>query len=167
MPAWLDISIFAVVQILMLIGLFGSIVPFFPGPFIMWLAGLGYGVMNGFNTAGIVLFTMMTLLMIFAGLVDNLFMGAGARKGGASWVTILVALIAGVAGTLLVPPFGGIIAAPLAVLLLEYVRLRDLRKAWLALRGMTAGWGLSFIARFSIGVVIMVLWWLWVWLLKG
>lgn len=164
MPAWMDISIFAVVQVLMLIGLFGSVVPFFPGPFVMWLAGLGYGVANGFNTAGIVLFSMMTLLMIFAGLADNLFMGAGARKGGASWGAIVVALIAGVAGTILLPPFGGIIAAPLAVLLLEYLRVRDLNKAWLALRGMTAGWGLSFLARFALGLVIMILWWLWVWL---
>ena len=164
MPAWLDLSIFAVVQILMLIGLFGSIVPFFPGPFIMWLATLGYGVVNGFNTPGIILFVMITLLMIAAGLVDNLFMGAGARRGGASWGAILISLIAGVGGTLLFPPFGGIIAAPLAVLLLEYLRLRDLGQAWQALRGMTAGWGLSFVARFSIGVVMMVLWWLWVWL---
>jgi uncharacterized protein YqgC (DUF456 family) len=164
MPAWLDISIFGVVQILMLIGLFGSVIPFFPGPFVMWLAGLGYGVVNGFNTAGIVLFSMMTLLMIFAGLADNLFMGVGARKGGASWGAILIALIAGVAGTVLLPPFGGIIAAPLSVLMLEYLRFRDWNKAWLALRGMTAGWGLSFLARFAIGLVIMILWWLWVWL---
>jgi uncharacterized protein YqgC (DUF456 family) len=76
----------------------------------------------------------------------------------------VVALIAGVAGTILLPPFGGIIAAPLAVLLLEYLRVRDLNKAWLALRGMTAGWGLSFLARFALGLVIMILWWLWVWL---
>jgi uncharacterized protein YqgC (DUF456 family) len=164
MPAWLDISIFGVVQILMLIGLFGSVIPFFPGPFVMWLAGLGYGVVNGFNTAGIVLFSMMTLLMIFAGLADNLFMGVGARKGGASCGAILIALIAGVVGTVLLPPFGGIIAAPLSVLMLEYLRFRDWNKAWLALRGMTAGWGLSFLARFAIGLVIMILWWLWVWL---
>jgi uncharacterized protein len=163
MPAWLNISVFALVQIFMLVGLFGSIVPLFPGPFVMWLATLGYGVATGFNTVGIIAFSMITVLMIAAGLVDNLFMGAGARTGGAAWGSIVVALIAGVAGTFLLPPFGGIIAAPLAVLLLEYLRVRDLRQAWLALRGMAAGWGLSFVARFSIGLIMMILWWLWVW----
>jgi len=163
MPAWLNISLFALVQIFMLIGLFGSVVPLFPGPFIMWLSALGYGVAAGFNTVGIIAFALITVLMVAAGLVDNLFMGAGARTGGAAWGSIIVALIAGVAGTFLLPPFGGIIAAPLAVLLLEYVRVRDLRKAWLALRGMAAGWGLSFVARFSIGFIMMILWWLWVW----
>lgn len=148
---------------MMLIGLFGSLVPIFPGPFIMWLAALGYGVLSGFNTVGVVIFIMISILMISAGLLDNLFMGAGARRGGAAWSTITVALVAGVVGTLLLPPFGGIIAAPAAILLLEYLRLRDLNQAWLALRGLATGWGFSFVVRFGFGLVIMVLWWLWVW----
>jgi uncharacterized protein YqgC (DUF456 family) len=74
-----------------------------------------------------------------------------------------VAVIAGVGGTILLPPFGGLVAAPLAVLLLEYYRLRDLKQAAAALRGLAAGWGLSFIARFGIGLMIMILWWFWVW----
>jgi len=36
-------------------------------------------------------------------------------------------------------------------------------KAWESLRGLATGWGLSFVVRFGIGVVMMCLWWLWVW----
>ena len=78
-------------------------------------------------------------------------------------ITIGVALLAGVLGTIVFPPIGGLIAAPLAVFALEYLRVRDVRGAWYALRGLAAGWGLSFFARFGIGVVMMVLWWIWVW----
>lgn len=163
MPAWLNISVFALTQIVMLVGLFGSLIPIFPGPFIMWLAALGYGVLSGFDSVGVVIFIMISVLMVGGGLVDNLFMGAGARKGGAAWGTIIVALIAGVVGTILLPPFGGIITAPAAILLLEYLRLRDLNQAWLALRGLATGWGFSFVVRFGFGLVIMVLWWLWAW----
>jgi uncharacterized protein len=163
MPAWLNISVFALTQIVMLVGLFGSLIPIFPGPFIMWLAALGYGVLSGFDSVGVVLFILISVLMVAAGLADNVFMGAGARKGGAAWVTIIVALIAGIVGTLLLPPFGGIITAPAAILLLEYLRLRDLNQAWLALRGLATGWGFSFVVRFGFGLVIMVLWWLWAW----
>ena len=81
MPAWLNISIFAVTQFFMLVGLLGLVVPVFPGLVVMWLAALGYGVAVGFNTAGIVLFSMITITMIAASLADNLFMGAGARSG--------------------------------------------------------------------------------------
>jgi hypothetical protein len=162
MPQWLHISLFTLVQIFMFIGLFGMLVPFFPGLVIMWLAALGWGIADGFSTWGIVLFALITVLMLFGGLVDNILMAAGARKGGSAWVTILIALFAGVAGTIVFPPFGGIIAAPLAIFLFEYIRIKDLRKAFKAFAGLTAGWGLSFLAKFAIGVVMMLLWWLWV-----
>lgn len=147
----------------MLVGLFGLIVPIFPGTVIMWLATLGYGLVAGFGQLGAVMFVLITLLMLTSTVLDNLFMGAGARRGGASWSTILVALLAGVIGTLLFPPFGGFIAAPLAVFLLEFLRLRDVQKAWLALRGLATGLGLSFVARFGIGVLMILFWLVWVW----
>jgi len=164
LPDWLNISIFGLAQIFMLVGLFGLIIPVFPGIVIIWLAALGYGIASGFSTVGIVIFAILTLLMIGGTLVDNVLMGVGARKGGASWLTIGIALAAGVIGTFVFPPFGGIIAAPAAVLLLEFNRLRDWQKAWEALRGLARGWGLSFIVRFGIGAVMMVLWWVWAWL---
>lgn len=164
MPAWLEWTTFGAVQILMLVGLFGLLVPLFPGLVIMWLAALGYGIAtSSFSALGIFLFVLITLLMIFGSLVDNLLMGVGARKGGAAWITILVALFAGVAGTLILPPFGGIIAAPLAILLLEWIRLKNFKQAWRAFTGLTVGWGLSFAARFGVGCLILLLWWLWVW----
>jgi hypothetical protein len=46
---------------------------------------------------------------------------------------------------------------------LEYLRLRDWKQAWLALRGMATGWGLSFFIRFGLGIILMGLWWIWVW----
>lgn len=163
MPSWLNISIFGLTQIIMLVGLFGLVIPVFPGVVIMWLAALGYGLITGFHTLGIILFVIITLLMLAGVTVDNVMMGMGARKGGASWLSIGAALVAGVVGTFLFPPLGGIIAAPLVVLLIEYLRVHDAEKALQALRGLATGWGLSFVVRFGIGVVMMGLWWLWVW----
>jgi uncharacterized protein YqgC (DUF456 family) len=160
---WLEASIFGITQFFMLVGLFGLVVPIFPGTVIMWLAALGYGLVAGFGTLGVVIFVILTLLMLASTVMDNLMMGVGARQGGASWKTIAVALLAGVVGTIIFPPFGGIIAAPVAVFVLEYTRLGSREKAWEALRGLATGWGLSFILRFGIGIVMMLLWWLWVW----
>jgi hypothetical protein len=160
--ALLNASIFAVTQVFMLVGLFGLLIPAFPGILVMWLAGLVYGLVAGFGRAGVLLFAVMTVLMIAGELLDNLFMGAGARKGGAAWSSVIVALAAGVVGTVLAPPIGGLVAAPLSVLLLEYRRQRDWPKAWQALRGLAVGWGLSFVARLGIALLLMILWWLWV-----
>jgi len=163
MPTWLDVSITSLTLVFMLVGLFGLVVPLFPGIVVIWLAGLGYGVVSGFSTLGWVVFGFLTGLMLFGTVVDNLMMGAGARREGASWPTIGLALVAGVAGTLLWPPLGGILAAPLTVLLLEYLRTHDLRKAAQALRGLATGWGLSVLVRFGVGVVMIALWGLWAW----
>lgn len=164
MPDWLGAIIIVLTQLIILVGLVGLLVPVFPGITVIWLAVLGYGIVSGFGSTGVIIFLLLTLLMLAGTLVDNLLMGAGARKGGASWITIGVALLAGVIGTILFPPIGGLIAAPLAVFLIEYLRVREIRGAWYALRGLAAGWGLSFFARFGIGILMMVLWWIWVWL---
>lgn len=158
-----DVGTFGIVQFFMLIGLFGLIVPVFPGMLIMWLSALGYGVLAGWSTLGIVLFVVITILTITGMLADNVMMGVGARKGGASWWSIIVAMAAGILGTIFFPPFGGIIAAPLSVLLLEYLRVKQMGKAWKSLLGLATGWGLSFVVRFLIGFVMMAFWWLWVW----
>ena len=162
-PEWLLVSLVGLTQFIMLVGLIGLLLPIFPGMLVMWLGALGYGVVAGFTPLGIALFVLITILAVAGSLTDNVLMGVGARKGGASCFTVIVALIAGIVGTILLPPFGGIVGALLAIFLLELIRLRDIRKALVAMLGLTTGWGLSFVIRFFIGIVMMVLWWLWVW----
>ena len=89
-------------------------------------------------------------------------MGAKARSKGAAWSSIILALIAGVVFTLVLPPLGGLIAAPLVLFGKEYYRLGDRDKAIEVMRALLAGWGWSFLARFGIGVVMMILWVIWV-----
>ena len=161
MPAWVSASIFWITLIIMGVGLFGLIVPIFPGITVIWLAALGYGVVTGFNTLGWVLFAVISVLLIIGVTIDNVLMGAKARKEGAAWSSLALGWLAGILGTLIFPPVGGIIAAPLVVLLLEFLRLRDLNKALASLRGLAIGWGMSFVVRFLIGLAMIGLWIVW------
>lgn len=161
MDPFLEASIFGITIFVMLIGLLGTLIPLFPGIVVIWLASLGYGIVSGFTTFGVVMFVLMTLLMIAGVTVDNVLMGLGARRGGASWWTIIVALVAGILGTLLFPPIGGLVAAPASVFLMEFVRVRDWRKARDAFGGLALGWGLSYAARLGIGLLMIVLFGVW------
>lgn len=145
----------------MLGGLALLIVPIFPGITVIWLAAVIYGFVAGFDTLGIIMIVFITLGMIAGISADNVLMGAGALKGGASWLTIIVALVAGIAGTIIFPPIGGFIAIPIAIFLLELLRNREWRSAWRATRGMALGWGLSFLVRFGIGLVMIAAWLIW------
>jgi len=160
-PDWLSTSIFWITLVVMLVGTLGLIVPIFPGLAVIWLAALGFGVITGFTTLGWVLFAVLTILFIGGTLIDNVLMGARAHKEGASWSTLALGYIAGIVGTIVIPPIGGIILAPLVILLLEYRRQGDFNKALVSLRGLAVGWGLSFVARFFIGAVMIGLWLVW------
>ncbi len=160
---WLDLSLRFLTLLIMLVGLFGLVIPIFPGVVIIWLAALGYGILAGFGTLGGWLFAVITLLMLAGVTVDNVLMGAGARQGGASWYAIAVGILAGILGTAAFPPIGGLIAAPLGLFLVEAARQRDWRKALEASRGWAWGCGWAFVVRFGLGVVMIVLWGFWAW----
>ena len=162
MPAWFNYAIFAATLVIMLVGLLGLLVPIFPGIVVIWLASLGYGVVAGFTTLGWVIFAILTILMIVGATIDNVLMNAKAHKEGASCFTLLLGMLAGILGTIFFPPFGGLIAAPLVVWLIEYLRLRDLNKAFASLRGMAIGWGASYLVRLMLGLAMIGLWLVWV-----
>ena len=162
MPHWLEVTTYVLIALTMLVGLFGLVIPIFPGNVVMWVAALIYGLVFGFGAKGIIIFILLTILMIAAALADNIMMGVKARDKGASWLSILLALASGVIFTLISPPFGGIIAAPIVLFASEYLRLKDQRKAWEVMRGLLAGWGWSFLVRFGIGVVMLILWIIWI-----
>jgi uncharacterized protein len=161
MPAWVDASIFGITIFVMLVGLVGVLIPMFPGIVVIWLAALGYGIVAGFSTLGWIMFALITVAMIAGVTVDNVLMAVGSRRGGASWWTIILSTITGVLGTLVFPPFGGLIAAPLTVLAIEYWRVRDWKKARSAFGGLAVGWGMSFMARFGLGLLMIAMWFVW------
>ena len=151
----------SLVLIVMVVGLFGLVIPVFPGLTVIWLAALGYGIATGFTPWGWVAFAFITILMIAGSLVDNVLMGAKAREGGASWWALASGWAGGVAGSLLLPPLGGIPGAMLGVFLFEFARLKDWRRAFRLTRGVAVGCGWAFVIRFIIGLIMVGVWILW------
>jgi len=161
MPAWLDTSIIIIALATMLVGLFGLIIPIFPGISVIWLATLVYGLVTGFNTLAWILFAIISILAVIGVTIDNVLMNAKAHKEGAAWTSLALGWVGGFLGTIFLPPFGGLVAAPLVVLLVEYLRQRDIHRALLTVRGLLLGWGASFVVRFFIGLAMIGTWVIW------
>ncbi len=164
---WLGLLRFALLGG-MLIGWLGLIVPFFPGITVIWLAALFYGIAVGFGQGGTWYFLVITVLAIFGWLADNVMMIHFARKGkgeeeGASWYSIVLAFVAGIVGSIAFSPLGGIAATLGALLLVEYLRERDLSRAWERTWRMAMGWGWAIVARMSVGMLMIALWAIWAW----
>jgi uncharacterized protein YqgC (DUF456 family) len=159
---WSDIALPLVTLGIMLLGLFSLLIVILPGLVIIWLAALGFALISGLNTTGsIILFIIITVLMVFGSLIDNVIMGTRARQAGAPWSSILLALVAGLVGSILLPPFGGIFFILGALLLLEYNRQRDWQKALSTTKSMAVGCGLAVVVRFGTGLLMIILWAVW------
>jgi len=151
----------------LLVGLFGLIVPVFPGLTIMWLAALVYaliqnarGQMNGWDWF---LLAVMTLLMIAGNIVDNVIIAAKMRDKYIPWSSILLAFAASIVASIFLTPVIGVIAAPVALLVIEYVRLRDRQKAFDSTKTYVIGAGWAFLARFAVGLLMIGVWMFWAW----
>jgi uncharacterized protein YqgC (DUF456 family) len=151
----------------LLIGLFGLIVPVFPGLTIMWLAALVYaliqnarGLMTGWDW---LIFVILTLLMIAGNIGDNLIIARKMRDKYIPWSSILLAFAASIVTSIFLTPVVGLLAAPAALLLVEYLRLKDRRKAFDSTKTYVISAGWAFLARFTIGLVMLGFWMLWAW----
>ncbi len=157
-----NVTLHILVGLTMLAGWLGLLIVVVPGLVIIWSAALVYGLAVGFNTVGWVLFAIMTVLMIAGSVIDNILIGASAKQKGASWWSIAAALVGAIIGTIVLPPLGGLLFAMIALFILEYLRVKDLRKALTTTGSMAVGCGWAVVARLGIGAVMIGLWLIWV-----
>ena len=154
----------AVIFILMILGLLSLLTYIIPGLTVIWLCALVYGLLTGLTRLSVILFVVISLLMVFGNTLDQFLMGGRAKKSGASWGSVILSTIAAIIFSLLMPPFGGLIAAMFVLFVLEFIRLRDWRKAGGSTKEMAIGCATAVAARFGVGLVMIGVWMLWVWL---
>jgi uncharacterized protein YqgC (DUF456 family) len=151
----------------MILGEAGLLATIIPGLTIIWAAALVYWLAAGFNGISGVVFGIMTVMMLAGNVADNIIMGANARQTGTSWLAILLALAGGVIGSLIWPPFGGLAAALLLVFAIEFYRLRNWKQALRSMQSMAAGCGWAVVVRMLIGAIMILLWFISVFVIKG
>lgn len=149
----------------MLIGLFSLLLVVVPGLVIVWAAIsisiLIHGIPNGFDCITIGLFGFETIIMLIGNVIDNLIIGVSAKEKGASWMSLGAALIAGIIGSILFPPVGGLLMAPIGLMLAETIRMRDVKKAFTSTKGLAAGCGWVILIRFLLAAVMIAAWIIW------
>lgn len=152
----------------LLVGLFGLLIPVFPGLTVMWIATLVYAIiqaaMGNMTWVGWLLFILITLLMIGGNIVDNVIITKHMLDKNVPWSSILWSFAAGIGVSLFLTPLVGIIASPVGLYLAEWYRLKDKKAALDNTKAWMTGWGWSLVARFGIGVVMIAFWGLWAWL---
>ncbi|NWG18199.1 MAG: DUF456 domain-containing protein [Chloroflexi bacterium] len=142
-----------------------SIIPMIPGPAILWAIGVVFAILTDFQRATPAAIILMTLLMT-AGSTTEIWMPMlGIQSKGMPCLSVIGGLFGSILGTILLPiPLVGTITGAVAgSLLVEFVRIGDVRKAVEAGRSAFGLYLVGFAVEFvtcliMFGVFIVSLW---------
>ncbi len=152
----------------MLVGLFGLIIPIFPGIPIIWLSALVYGGFQLFNGRmdgwGWLFFALITILMVIGTTIDNIIIARKLRETGTPWKSIFIGYGVGIVSSLFLTPFAALVMTPLGLFAAEFRRLRNTRQALNSTRSWLVGFSGALLAMFATGGLMILLWGLWAWL---
>jgi uncharacterized protein YqgC (DUF456 family) len=151
-----------IVLFVMVIGLAGVVLPLLPGIELIWIAALGYGILHGFTWPGIFAMIGITVLLA-AGLTSDIWItGLGLKSTGTSFGSIVAGVVLLVIGSIFLTPLFGILLGLGGMILLEFRRHRDVKKAVTSAGSAILGYGLATGFKLFIGVVMIGVWLIWV-----
>ncbi len=173
MALWAEIPLLVVVILGMLIGFFGLFLVFFPGLTVIWLSITVWGIATRFNygdgswtfTLTLATFAVITMLMLLGNILDNVFMAGGARSRGASWWAIGLSWVAMIGVGIWLTPLVGLLAALVVLFLVEWLRNKDHKVAFISTSQMAMGCGWAVGARLLVATVMIGLFLVWYFLL--
>ena len=150
------------IAVAMAVGLLGTLLPFLPGLPVVWAAALVYGLAKGFGPIGWVAFSLITVVGIGGLVLGTVLPHRRAASKGAPASTLLAAVVLGLIGFFVIPIVGLPVGAGLGVLLAERNRLGSWDLAWAATKDLMVGFGIGALVQFGAGMVMVLIWILWV-----
>jgi uncharacterized protein YqgC (DUF456 family) len=146
------------VAVAMLVGLVGTVLPVLPGLVLIMGAAIVWAVWGGAGVLGWGV-ALVILGIGAAGIIATYVIPArrASAVGAPNWV-LAVGAAGVVAGFFLIPVVGALIGGPVAILVAEFVRLRDLGGAWRSTGEALKGMGIGIGIQLAAGVVMISLW---------
>ena len=142
--------------LVMLVGLIGCVVPGLPGTPLILAAAIGHRLYFGAAGVSNLVLIILAVLTVVSLLFDFLAGMLGAKKFGATWRGVTGAVIGGVVGLFFNLP--GIILGPfIGAMLFEMLGDQEFKKAAKAGLGATIGLLLGVVGKFSIAVMMILL----------
>ena len=142
----LTIFIIALGLIIAIIGLIGCILPVLPGPPLSFLALIVLSMVKNWEPFSTTFLIIMAVLTILVTILDYVMPAAGAKKYGASKLSVWGSILGMFLGLFVFPPWGMLIGAFVGALLGEIVTGKGGQNA------LRAGWGVFVGNIFGVGL---------------
>ncbi|GGU46354.1 membrane protein [Streptomyces albospinus] len=145
------------VGLVMLLGVFGVLVPGIPGPLIVWAGLLWWATTERASSAWAVLMAATAVLLLNQ-VLKRLLPARSLRDAGSPYRTLFLAGVAGIAGFFLIPVVGVLLGSVGGLYVLQRVRLGSHGDARAATRTAMRAIGLSVLVELSACLVVMGAW---------
>jgi len=152
----LETPILVFVIILMIIALFVSLIPFIPGPALLWAIAVIYAVLDDFERVPIIAVIFMTMFMIIGATSEFWLRYIGMKgRGGSCW-GFLGSFIGGIIGTIVIPIpiLGTLLGAILGALIIEFMRLGEIMDALKSGRAVLEMYLVNIVIEFALSLMI-------------
>ncbi|MGB3186624.1 MAG: DUF456 domain-containing protein [Ornithinimicrobium sp.] len=149
--------IVAASTIVMVVGLFGIVIPVLPGLLFVWSGVLIWAISQGSGLAWTV-FTAVTVIALAGAALQFLVPGQRMRNAGVATSTLVVAVAAGIVAGIALPVVGFFIGFPLGIYVVQRMRrgghVEARQSTVLAIKAI----GLNILIELSTALIIVALW---------
>lgn len=157
---WTDTNTVVTVAcgIAIVVGIFGTVVPYVPGVLLCWIGVLGWAIFGDGGPGKWVAFGIVTLLALLGTLLKYLLPGRRLKQQGVPNLTLFLGGALAIVGFFVVPVIGLFLGFVLGVYLGELARLKSNRLAWPATWRSIKAVGFSVMIEILAALLILVVW---------
>ncbi|MDO5676719.1 MAG: DUF456 domain-containing protein [Propionibacteriaceae bacterium] len=142
-----DFVVALIAVLLTVVGVTGIVVPVLPGSLAVISGLLVWAIWGGSGAAGWLVFGLGAALVLVGMSAQYLITGRGLKKRNIPSRSVIIGLIAGVIGLFVLPFFGLPIGFAAGLLLSEWWRVRDWKKALTSSLGALKSVGLGMLVE--------------------
>jgi uncharacterized protein YqgC (DUF456 family) len=156
------IAVDVVVGLFFLAGLAGAVLPFLPGPLLIFIGAFIYAAATEFTVIGLGRLVVLGVLTGVGWALGHFASVLGARRYGGSKWAVLGAIIGAIFGVVM-GPLGLVIGPAAGAVVFELAATRDLDRSVRGGVGAIIGVAVGAIAQVSIAamMIALFLWWAW------
>jgi uncharacterized protein YqgC (DUF456 family) len=151
-----DLAVTIVAGLAIVVGIFGTVIPFVPGLVLSWLGVLIWAIFANGGPIKWLFFGIVTFLAVLGTILKYLLPGRNMKRDGVTTRTLLAGAVLGIIGFFVVPVIGLFLGFILGVFLAEMAGLHNARLAWPATWKAVKAVGLSMLVEIFAGLLIMV-----------
>jgi uncharacterized protein YqgC (DUF456 family) len=144
--------------ILVAVGIVGVIIPHVPGLLLSWFGVALWTFIGGAGPTKWIFFAIATVIALAGFAIKFALPGRNLRASGVHTLSIVVGGIFGIVGFFLLPVIGLPLGFVLGVLLMEWMRYRDIGHAWEATKVAVKAVGLAVMIEVAAAFTVAVVW---------